>query len=429
MKKILSLVLVLMIVLSCVSALAEGRTKVPAGQIEGGPDVYFVIASAFFQDGSDIIVIGQKNNSYYKRYDQPVATQKVDDDYLLPLDALSKIFQFSYTYDAATGAIHLEDEYVKADLTVGSKEVTIDGIADTLGAAPAEVEGVLCVPAISVGTKVFALVTGESQGYTYLAYEPTELPKGSTGISGSVGRLTIPGKIYGVIEPVYWFEDAQMLMPYRLFVPTCYNPEVPNALVVFLHGSGGNDNRDVERTLDYNGSGGSGTWWDYALDQYGLLGLSVNGYALSYYGSRADSDDPVAARASELGELEVLAAIAQVKEKYNVDENRVFIMGNSMGCVGATWLACKYPEMFAAICACGGFTTKKDMTAVGDMPIRVVSGTEDPNYNTALSKYLDYKEKGLNITFRGVGGGFHNTAWSQGDILMETFEFFANVKK
>ena len=34
----------------------------------------------------------------------------------------------------------------------------------------------------------------------------------------------------------------------------------------------------------------------------------------------------------------------------------------------------------------------------------------------------------MTITFRGVGGGYHNTAWSQGDVLTETFQFFADVK-
>ena len=311
MKKTVSLLLVLVLLLCAVPALAEGRTKTPAGQIEGGPKVYFVINSAFFKPDKDYIIIGQKNNDYFKRYDQPVTITQVDEDLLVPVDSLSKIFQFAYTYDAATGAIHMEDEYVKADLAVGSKDVTIDGAAETLAAAPAEVDGVLCVPAISVGTKVLALVTGESSGYTYLAYEETKIPDGATGSSGTLTRLTMEGKIYGIFEPVYWFEEAQMLMPYRLTIPTSYDPEVPNGLVVFLHGGSGNDNRDVERTLNYDGQ--SGTAWDFLLDRYGFIGLSVNGYAQGDYGSKADNKNPATARGSVLGELEVLAAIEQVK--------------------------------------------------------------------------------------------------------------------
>lgn len=427
MKKILSLVLVLMMVLSIGSALAEGRTKVPAGQIEGGPDVYFVISAAFFKEKTDWIVIQQKGNDYYKRYDQPVTISKVDDDFLLPLDSLSRIFQFSYTYDAASGAIHLEDEYVKADLAVGSKDVTIDGAADTLSTAPVEVDGVLCVPAISVGTKVFALVSGESLGgYSYLAYEETSLPAGSTSnTSGFISQLTRPNKIYGVHQPLYWFEEAQMLMPYRLTVPTCYDPETPIPLVVFLHGGSGNDNRDVERTRAV-ASDDSGYLWDMLLDRYGFMGLSVNGYAHADYGTKADDSDPAMARASVLSELEVIAAIDQVKAKYNIDEDRIFLMGNSMGGIGTLWIACDYPDMFAALSPSPGFNPKTDLTILGDTAIRVVACTEDSGYNTALANYKAWKEKGLNVTFRGVCGGPHNIGWAE--VLDETLAFFADVK-
>ena len=65
MKKLLSMLLMLAIALSCVSALAEGRTKTPAGQIEGGPKVYFVIDSCFFKANTELLVIGQKNSEFY----------------------------------------------------------------------------------------------------------------------------------------------------------------------------------------------------------------------------------------------------------------------------------------------------------------------------------------------------------------------------
>ncbi|MCQ2453827.1 MAG: stalk domain-containing protein [Clostridia bacterium] len=424
MKKVLAFAMALVILACCSLAVAEGRAKTPAGQIEGGPKVYFVIESAFFKADSDIIIIGQKGNEYYKRYDQPVATTKVDDDLLVPVDAMSKIFQFTYEYDAATGAIHLEDEFVKADLAIGSKDVTINGAADTLGAAPAEVDGVLCVPAVSVGTKVFELVTGESLGYTYLSYVETELPAGSTGNSGKITQLTMPGKIYGIIEPVYWFEEAQMLMPYRATIPTSYDPEVPNGLVVFLHGGSGNDNRDVERATVYGGE--SGYLWDFVMDKYGFIGLSVNAYCQGDYGSKANNSNPATARASVLCEHEVLAAIEQIKQKYNIDESRIFLMGNSMGGLGTLWMACDYPELFAGISPSPGFNPTRDLSVLGDTPIRVVPSTEDKGYNTALANYKLWKEKGLNITFRGVCGGAHSIGWSE--VLDETIAFFASVK-
>lgn len=423
MKKVLAFVLVLMLLSSCAFAMAEGRVKTPAGQLEGGPEPYFVIKSAFFKSGIDLIVIEQKNSEYFKRYDQPVTINKVDDDFLVPMDSMSKIFQFDYTYDAATGAIHMEDEYVKADMNVGSTDVTINGVAETLATVPVEVEGVLCIPAISVGTKVLDLVTGESLGYTYLSYTETALPAGSTGSSGAISLLTTANKFYGVIEPLYWFEEAQMLMPYRLTVPMNYDPEVPTPLVVYLHGGSGDDNRDIERMRNYHGD--SGCYWDMAVDRVGFIALSVNGYCRGDYGTQFNSKDPAKARASELSMLEVLAAIENVKSKYNIDESRMFLMGNSMGGYGTTYIACMNPGMFAAISPSPAFTTSfADPMVLGNTPIRVVS--DDGAYHTQKAVVQEWKDKGLNISIRGVPGGVHATAWSQ--VVDETLDFFASVK-
>ena len=142
MKKALAFLLAVLLLSCCGLAMAEGRVKTPAGQIEGGPEPYFVIKAAFFKANTNLIVIQQKNNDYFKRYDQPVTITSVNDDFLVPVDAMSKIFQFAYTYEAETGAIHMEDEYVKADMKVGSTDVTINGAAETLATAPVEVEGV-----------------------------------------------------------------------------------------------------------------------------------------------------------------------------------------------------------------------------------------------------------------------------------------------
>ena len=152
----------------------------------------------------------------------------------------------------------------------------------------------------------------------------------------------------------------------------------------------------------------------------------IVGYAQGDYGSKADNKNPATARGSVLGELEVLAAIEQVKAKYNIDESRIFLMGNSMGSVGTLWIACDHPGMFAGLSPSPGFNPKRDLSVLGDTAIRVVASTEDSGYNTALANYKEWKEKGLNITFRGVCGGYHNVGWTQ--VLDETLEFFANVK-
>ena len=57
-----------------------------------------------------------------------------------------------------------------------------------------------------------------------------------------------------------------------------------------------------------------------------------------------------------LAEQDVLRAMDDVKRAYNVDEDRVYLTGLSMG-GGGTWhLGLRYPDLFAAIapvCAVG----------------------------------------------------------------------------
>ena len=51
---------------------------------------------------------------------------------------------------------------------------------------------------------------------------------------------------------------------------------------------------------------------------------------------------------------------------------------------------------------------------------------EQRTYDKAVANYKLWKEKGLNITFRGVCGGAHSIGWSE--VLDETIAFFASVK-
>lgn len=436
-KRLLVCCLALLIAVCGVSTGLAERKVPPAGQVEGAVAPYFIVSEAFFKEDTDYIVLGQETYDAYKKYDQPGVITKAGDDYLLPIDSLSKIFQIAYTYDEATGILVLEDGFDRAELTVDSLAYTINGYDYTLANAPALIDGVLCIPAIEVCTKAFGLIAGESLGYGYLAYEKTELPSGATGLSGAITRLTYPDKAVGVFEPVYWFEEAGMLMPYRVVIPATYDPQQPSKLVVYLHGSGGNDNRDMDRTANYNGS--TGTWWDFLCGEFNFIGLSVNGYTPETYGANADNEDAAKAQASALAELEVLHAIEQVKASYNIDDAHIFLMGNSMGSGGTTWLACKYPGMFAAISPSGLFPANagseglhdmgtREYSKLGDLPIRVVMGTEDRFYPTALATYQELAALGMNITFTGVVGGYHNTAWSQGDTLRDTFMFFDGVK-
>ncbi len=82
----------------------------------------------------------------------------------------------------------------------------------------------------------------------------------------------------------------------------------------------------------------------------------------------------------------VLALLDDLCAKYNVDTNRLYLTGLSMGGYGSWSLAAKYPERFAAIVPiCGGGETidvllagKRKESAFKKLAIRAFHGGKDP---------------------------------------------------
>ena len=77
-------------------------------------------------------------------------------------------------------------------------------------------------------------------------------------------------------------------------------------------------------------------------------------------------------------QLELLALLDEIVKEYNVDEDRVYLTGLSMGGFGTWTLAAYAPERFAAIVPiCGGgevFATRR----LAKMPTWVFHGAKDP---------------------------------------------------
>lgn len=66
-----------------------------------------------------------------------------------------------------------------------------------------------------------------------------------------------------------------------------------------------------------------------------------------------------------------------VSDNYNIDYDRVYVLGMSLGGYGTIDLAATYPDRIAAAMAfCGGGTVK-DLSGLNDVPLWIVHGTGD----------------------------------------------------
>ena len=104
----------------------------------------------------------------------------------------------------------------------------------------------------------------------------------------------------------------------------------------------------------------------------------------------------------------IIKFIEQVKAEYDVDENRVYLTGLSMGGFGTWYTAMAAPELFAAIVpVCGGGMAWN--TGRLDMPIWVFHGADDtvvsPNQSDEMVAALRAREK--DVTYTRIDGVAH----------------------
>ena len=130
--------------------------------------------------------------------------------------------------------------------------------------------------------------------------------------------------------------------PFLVEVPPNYDPAKKWPVLLYLHG--------------YHGSVDMIKKWDssaVAKDarELGYLVLAPHG--------RSETDFLC------VGETDVLQAFEEFKRYYSVDEDRVYLIGGSMGGYGGLNLAFHYPHLWAAVAA---FTASGDMMMFGQLP-------------------------------------------------------------
>lgn len=75
--------------------------------------------------------------------------------------------------------------------------------------------------------------------------------------------------------------------------------------------------------------------------------------------------------------VKIMNILKWVEANYNVDSDRVYVLGMSLGGYGTIDFAATYPDKVAAAMAfCGGGTVK-DLSGLGELPLWIVHGTAD----------------------------------------------------
>jgi predicted peptidase len=211
-------------------------------------------------------------------------------------------------------------------------------------------------------------------------------------------------------------------MPYRLYVPTKYDARTPTPLVIALHGLGANEDSFFDSYSRLPPK---------LAEQHGLLMAAPLGFRVDgFYGSRIVTGlDPSAARRTELSEQDVMNVLARMRAEYNVDPDRIYLIGHSMGAIGTWALGAKYPDVWAALGPFSGVGTPASVRSMQHIPQIVVHGDADATVNVSGSRTMvaEMKKLGVDVTYIEVPGGSHIDVVVPN--LPSVFEFIASKRR
>lgn len=382
---------------------------------------YFQLKAVYFTDNSPYAYV----NSMRYEMDSPSVT--TGNNILVAADSLIKIYSPEMTGTVGTSEAELSYHGKKVTLHAGSAEAVTGDDVISLEAPCEMINGHFYLDVENVMEKVFGkaavwqcsyLAEGDFLG---IGDSPADL-----FADKQVGKdlLIYLNKKKGVLRRAYYYEEANRIMPYLLYVPFGYSPEKKYKLVMILHGAGGG----VGESRDLNWRP---TVLETEAEKRELILLFAEGYGMGFYGGCDPNLQPEKCSPEEKNYLnycqhEPICALNHVMEEFSIDEKNIFLTGNSMGGCGTFWLAMQYPGLFKALAPCGALTTddlsRFDLSPLSGKPLLMVDGSENIGFDNVENQAAYFNAHGIPAKWHGVPGGVHGDAWTYAINII--FDFF-----
>ncbi|MCB0589461.1 MAG: dienelactone hydrolase family protein, partial [Phaeodactylibacter sp.] len=211
--------------------------------------------------------------------------------------------------------------------------------------------------------------------------------------------------------------------PYGLYLPENYDPGKKYPLVVMLHGAGSNHRLALRRVFGKTNQNGE---TDVEASRYfprwenrEYLVASPNARGTMGYQGIAEKD--------------VLDMVEDVKRRFSVDENRMYLTGLSMGGGGTLWIGLAYPDMWAAMApVCPAPPAEAAALAANafNIPVHIHQGGADPVVRPeGVRAWVEsLKSKGVAVEYSeypGVGHDSWANAYQDGAI----FDWFGQFER
>ena len=192
----------------------------------------------------------------------------------------------------------------------------------------------------------------------------------------------------GDFKKAYRSKVDNTLQPYRIFVPAAYDKAKAHPLIIALHGMGGDEN-------SYFDGYENGAFKVEAEKRGYIVACPKGRQPASMYRGPAEQD--------------VMDVMAEARRVYNIDPDRVYLTGHSMGGFGTWALAMHHPEVFAALAPVAGGGNPLDLSKIVQIPELVVHGDADMTVRVESSRTMveAAKKLGIEVKYIEVPKGSH----------------------
>ena len=252
-------------------------------------------------------------------------------------------------------------------------------------------------------------------------YATTDAPEGRVKLQKSIKEHGYPAKPYelerirrGALQPTGYQEDRPIAYRstdhpgavYTLYVPKAYRPSRPWPLIIGLHG-GGPDGKTRDEVV---GSGPSAMmFYRQEAETYGFL--------------VACPTAPNAPWSTKAATQLVRNVIVEMRLLYNIDIDRIYLTGHSMGGFGTWSLGPLMAEDLAAISPMAGGGSGVSKLVATKTPIFIYHSDNDPvvgvgSDRAAAKQLLDSDLDFVYTELPGQGHGF------PASVRKELFDFF-----
>ena len=214
-----------------------------------------------------------------------------------------------------------------------------------------------------------------------------DISKGFQGIPRSA-QPKLTASQQRILECTYRLPEANADLPYTLFIPSTYDARKPSPLIVDLHGL---SITPLQQIL-FDGTA------DLA-ERYGFIIVAPMGFNTGgWWGSRAGNMVDTSATkpgstthysVGELSEIDAMTLLKSIREKYTIDNNRIYLMGHSMGGAGTYYLGAKYNDIWAGIAPISGANGIPDQATAErykKIPVLLMHGDKDTIVPPATSR-------------------------------------------